>query len=51
VSKVTRTDVVREISLIVIQIMDAFKKKPIKTNKSFQAVVKAMQLLDLSFQV
>lgn len=50
-SKVTRTDRVREINLIVIQTVDVFKKKPIKTNKSFQVVVKAIQLLNLSFQV
>ncbi len=50
-SKVTRTDAVREITLIVIQTDSRFKQKPDKTNKSFQAVAKAMQVMDLSFQV
>jgi hypothetical protein len=50
-SKVTRTDVVREINLIVIQTDGHFKQKSNKTNKSFQLVAKAMQVLDLSIQV
>lgn len=50
-SNVTRTDVVREINLIVIQTDGLFKQKSNKTDKSFQVVAKAMQMLDLSFQV
>jgi hypothetical protein len=50
-SKVTRTDAVREITLIVIQTDSRFKQKPDKTNKSFQCVAKALQVMDLSFQV
>jgi hypothetical protein len=48
---VTGTDVVREINLIVIQTNDLFKQKSNKTDKSFQIVAKAMQLLGLLVQV
>jgi hypothetical protein len=50
-SKVTRTEAVREINLIVIQTDRRFKQKPDKTDKSFQVVAKALQVLDISFQV
>ncbi len=49
--QMSRTDVVLEISLIVIQTDGLFKQKPTKTDKSFQIVAKAMQLLGLLVQV
>jgi hypothetical protein len=49
--QMSRTDVVLEISLIVIQTDGLFKQKPTKTDKSFQIVAKAMQLLGLLIQV
>lgn len=42
---------VQEITLIVIQTASLFKQKPTKTDKSFQVVAKAMQMLYLTFQV
>jgi hypothetical protein len=41
-SKMTRTDMVREITLIVIQTDGFFKPKSNKTNKSFQVIAKGM---------
>jgi hypothetical protein len=49
--QMSRTDVVLEISLIVIQTDGPFKQKPTKTDKSFQIVAKATQLLGLLVQV
>jgi hypothetical protein len=49
--QMSHTDVVLEISLIVIQTDGLFKQKPTKTDKSFQIVAKAMQLLGLLIQV
>jgi len=46
---VARTDVVREINLIVIQAVGQFKQKTNKTNKIFQLVAKTMQVLGRLF--
>ena len=50
-SKMTRTDMVREITLIVIQTDGVFKPQSNKTDKSFQIVAKGMQALGVLFQV
>jgi hypothetical protein len=50
-SKMTRTDMVREITLIVIQTDGVFKPQSNKTDKSFQIVAKGMQALGVLSQV
>lgn len=42
---------VQEIALIVIQTGGFYKPKPTKTDKSFQIVANAMQVLGWLFQV
>jgi hypothetical protein len=49
--QMSRTDVVLEISLIVIQTEGLFKQKPTKTDKSFQIVANAMLVLTWLVQV